>query len=361
MYGSIVSSRLAARSPKKGNVMKNLSAANPRRLIWITSWLLTLICGAAITGVAQRGGVSTNNPIPFGQGHMLYGDLKIAGANTSDDLTYQVILYAGPNVIQRQTVSSNGRFRFMGIPNGEYTIAVEYDGREVYKDRFRLAENQVTDVRKDIQLAMRVTPTPPPPKIPSLYDRTAANQSLFDQAKAATDKKNFQEAQRLLEQVVASDDKDFVAWAELGTTLFRQEKYSEAEKSYQKSLAAKPDFLAVLVNYGKLQLQQKQPEKAVELLTKAIEVDPKSAEAQHYLGEAYLQAKKGSKAVVHLNEALKLDPIGKAEIHLRLGTLYNAAGLKDRAAAEYEQFLAKKPDYPEKDKLQQYISQNKKP
>lgn len=330
------------------------------RSMFAVLWLALLIACLSADAAAQRGGVSTNNPIPFGQGHMLFGDLKIAGASTSDDLTYQVVLYAGPNVVQRQTVSSNGRFRFMGIPNGEYSIVVEYDDREVYRDRFRIAENQNTDVRKDIQLAMRVTPAPPATNT-GLYNRTAPNQSLFDQAKAATEKKNFAEAQKLLELVVANDAKDFVAWADLGTTLFRQEKYSEAEKAYQKSLAAKPDFLAVLVNYGKLQLQQKQPEKAVELLTKAIEVDPKSAEAQHYLGEAYLQAKKGSKAVVHLNEALKLDPNGKADIHLRLATLYNAAGLKDRAAVEYEQFLAKRPDYAEKDKLQQYISQNKKP
>ena len=40
--------------------------------------------------------------------------------------------------------------------------------------------------------------------------------------------------------------------------------------------------------------------------------------------------------------------------------LYNAAGYRDRAAAEYEQFLAKKPDYPEKEKLQKYIRENKK-
>jgi hypothetical protein len=37
------------------------------------------------------------------------------------------------------------------------------------------------------------------------------------------------------------------------------------------------------------------------------------------------------------------------------------AGLKDKAVAEYEQFLAKKPDYPEKEKIQQFIRENKKP
>jgi len=71
--------------------------------------------------------------------------------------------------------------------------------------------------------------------------------------------------------------------------------------------------------------------------------------------------KKGSVAVNYLNEALKLDPIGMADAHLRLATLYNAVGWKDKAAAEYEQFLKKKPDFADRKKLEQYIAANKKP
>ena len=37
-----------------------------------------------------------------------------------------------------------------------------------------------------------------------------------------------------------------------------------------------------------------------------------------------------------------------ADAHLRLAMLYNGAGMKDKAAAEYEQFLKKKPNYPER-------------
>jgi Tfp pilus assembly protein PilF len=75
------------------------------------------------------------------------------------------------------------------------------------------------------------------------------------------------------------------------------------------------------------------------------------------LGEAYLQIKKGSKAVPYLTEAAKL---GKADAHLRLATLYNAVGLKDKAALEYEEFLKKRPDYKDRKALEQYISENKK-
>ena len=323
-------------------------------------WLVLLIFCLGINVAAQRGGGSTSSPIPFGDGHMLYGDLKIAGAGPDDTTTFQIVLYAGVNAVQRQPISKDGRFRFMGIPNGEYALVVEYEGREVYRDPFRLAERQRTDIRKDITLEMRGAPTAPP-RNTGLYNRSAANQALLDRARTASDNKKPSEATKLLEQIVANDPKDFVAWAELGSILFREEKYSDADKAYLRALEGKPDFLVVLINLGKVRIAQKNLDGAVESLTKATELDPKSADAHHYLGEAYLQGKKGSKAVVHLNEALKLDPSGKADIHLRLAALYNAAGLKDRAAAEYQQFLTKKPDYSDKAKLQEYINQNKKP
>lgn len=333
-----------------------------RRSTAASLWLALIVACFSISASAQRGGGTTSSPIPFGDGHMIFGDLKIVGSGAeAEAATFQVVLYAGVNIVQRQPVSKDGRFRFMGIPNGEYALAVEYDGREVYRDPFRLAERQKTDIRKDITLEMRFTPTSDAPRSTGLYQRSPANQALLDRARKATEHDNLTEARKLLEQIVGNDPEDFVSWAELGSILFREGKYSDADKAYQRALAGKPDFLVVLVNLGKVRIAQKNFDGAIESLTKAVEVDPKSADAHHYLGEAYLQTKKGSKAVVHFTEALKLDPTGKAEVHLRLGVLYNAAGMKDRAASEYQQFLTKRPDYAEKAKLQEYINQNQKP
>lgn len=58
----------------------------------------------------------------------------------------------------------------------------------------------------------------------------------------------------------------------------------------------------------------------------------------------------------YLNEAAQL---GRVEAHLDLAWLYNAAGMKDKAAAEYEAFIKKKPDFPDRRKLEQYIRVNK--
>jgi len=140
-----------------------------------------------------------------------------------------------------------------------------------------------------------------------------------------------------------------------------QTNFAEAESAYLHATEANPAFFLSFFNLGKLRMAQKKFETAVEPLIQAVKIKPESPEANYLLGEAYLQIKKGSKAVVYLYEALKLDPIGKAEAHLRLAALYNGAGMKDKAAAEYEQFLKKKPDYPERKRLEQYIAQNKKP
>ena len=49
-----------------------------------------------------------------------------------------------------------------------------------------------------------------------------------------------------------------------------------------------------------------------------------------------------------------------AEVHLRLALLYNGAGMKDKAAVEYEEFLRKRPDCADRKKLEKYIAENKR-
>jgi Tfp pilus assembly protein PilF len=327
--------------------------------------LLAILLTSSYEGFAQRGrGV---NPSEGGNGkaQMLFGDLKIDDSqmNGIRPQSYVVVLYITRGLaIGRQTVPNNGRYRFMDVPNGEYDLVVEVEGQEVARVHIVIHEQYVTDVRHDIALEWKANSSPKVTSIgvTDVYQRTAANQSLYDKSLDSARKNNPDESIVLLQQLVQSDPKDYIAWTDLGTAQFKKTKYDEAEKAYTKALEAKPSFIVALMNFGKLRLAQKNFEGAVEVFTRAVTEQPHSADANHYLGESYLQVKKGSKAVVYLNKALELDPTGKADIHLRLATLYNGANMKDKAALEYEKFLAKKPDYPDKKKLEQYISENKK-
>ena len=157
-----------------------------------------------------------------------------------------------------------------------------------------------------------------------------------------------------------ADPKDFEAWTELGTTLFAQNNQGEAEKAFKRALEEHPSYPPAMTNLGKLNYEQKNYDAAIKVLSELVAAHPESADGRRFLGESYLRIKKGSLAVAQLEEAARLDPAGQAEALLSLASLYDAAGLKDRAAGEYEKFLAIKPDYAEKKKLEKYIKDNKK-
>jgi tetratricopeptide (TPR) repeat protein len=300
--------------------------------------------------------------------NLLFGDFNIEGIEAKGQShTFYVVLYTRTGqFVSRQAVTPGGRYRFHSIANGEYLIAVEADGTEVTRISILIQELRRTDVRQDISLKWRdeftakKSPAAGTISAEEAYNRTPENQQRYEKAATALEKKDQDQAVSLFREVVNSDPKDYISLTQLGSALFLKKQYDEAGQAYKSALELKPSFLPALMNMGKLQMAQKNMDGAVETFTRAVTQHPKSAAANFFLGEAYLQIKKGSKAVGYLYEAIRLDPVGHAEAHLRLATLYNAAGLKDKAVVEYEQFLAKVPDHPSRKTLEKYIKENKK-
>lgn len=299
--------------------------------------------------------------------NILFGDFKIdeSRATGITPISFDLILYTtGGSVVGRQSVTNNGRYRFMNIRNGEYYLVVEMENSEVARLSVTVASPSKTDIRQDIFLEWRPDSVDKKSgKVGTIsaadyYERAPANKRIFEQAAEATDKKKYDQALLLLRRIVTSDPSDFQAWTELGTNYLLQSNATEAEKAYLRAIQERPAFVLALLNLGRLRIMEKKYEGAIEPLDAAVRIQPGSANANYFLGEAYLYLKKGSKAVVYLYEALKLDPIGMASAHLRLAALYNGAGLKEKAAIEYQEFLKKKPDYPDRKKLEQYIVQN---
>jgi tetratricopeptide (TPR) repeat protein len=277
-----------------------------------------------------------------------------------------VILYTkGDQVYARQRISPNGRYRFMDVFDGDYYIVIEAENKEVARVSLFISTTSPTELKQDIALEWRSTGFRTRGSgvvsVADAYNRSSANKSLYQKSAKEIESKSYPQAIATLLGLVAADPRDFPAWSDLGMLYFIQKDYEAAENSYASALKAKPDYFRALLSQGRVQLARKNYTGAIESLEAAVKVEPKSASANFFLGEAYLQVKKGSKAVGYLNEALSLDPVGMAEAHLRLAALYNGAGMKDKAAVEYEEFLKTKPDYPDRKKLEEYISANKKP
>jgi tetratricopeptide (TPR) repeat protein len=314
--------------------------------------------------LAQRTtGTSTNGTK---RGFIVYGDVKVDEPQGAEPgpAVLDVILYTNGNqVYARQRVTPNGRYRFLDVFDGDYYLVVEFENKEVARAQIFISTTSPVENKQDISLEWRANSIRNAGGVVSaadLYNRTGPNKSLYRKSSEEIQSKKYEDAIATLLPLVAADSQDFPAWSDLGMLYFIKKDYEAAQNSYASALKAKPDYFPALLSLGRVQMARKDFEHAIESLEAALKLDPKSASANYFLGEAYLQLKKGSKAVVYLNQAISLDPIGMADAHLRLAALYNGAGMKEKAAAEYEQFLKKKPDYPDKAKLEKYIADNKK-
>ena len=308
----------------------------------------------------QRGGERS------GGNNIVYGDVKVhEGATTgSKPLTLDILLYTeAGELVFRQTVSSNGRYRFTNLTEGRFQIAVELENSEVARFKIDLSSPLKREVRQDIEFQVNETKpnTAGVINVADAYNRSEQAANAYRKATESVEKKSYDQAIAQFRKIVQDDPNDFPAWAELGRLYFIQKNFDEAENAYLEALKRRPDYQLALISLGRLRIVQKHFDGAIEVLSQAVKLQPPSAQANFFLGEAYLQIKKGSLAVGYLNEAIRLDPSGMADAHLRLGALYNAVGLKDKAATEYEEFLKQRPDDPEKENLRAYITAYKKP
>ena len=301
-------------------------------------------------------------------GKALYGDVSVEGEqlNNGKPVKVDLTLYTeSRTVFEHNTVSGNSRYSFNNVPQGLYELVAEVDGVEVARVRVDLRSPLVSDFKQDLTFAWTATgprsSKADPVSAADQYQRSSANAALFTKADGAMNTRDYEGAAKLLQKMLANDPKDFQAWTQLGTVHLLQSKYADAENDYLRAIDLHTDYFLALLNLGRAEIGLQRYDVAADVLNRAVKLKPKSADANYLLGESYLQLKKGSLAVPFLNEALRLDPKGMAEVRLRLALLYNAAGMKDKAAAQYEEFLKQRPDYQDRKQLEEYISTNKKP
>ena len=319
--------------------------------------------------IIALGAAATQRRTASGQvgGHKLFGDLRVDESKVSEavPLSYDVLLYSmAGNMLQRISIPNRGRYQFLGLADGQYDVVVEVESKVVARVRVLVSSPFRTDFRQDIELEWR-SPGDNFKKTSAIsaddfYKRTPANEKLFREGLKEKADRKYDQAANDLRRIVATDSYDFQAWAELANVHFLERNFDEAENEYLHAIDARPGFFLALFNLGRLEIVVKKYDVAAEALLKAVKSKPESPDANYFLGDAYLRIKKGSLAVGYLNEALRLDPDGMAEVHLQLAMLYRAASLRDKAAAEYEEFLKKRPDYRDRKKLEQYIAESKK-
>jgi Flp pilus assembly protein TadD len=292
----------------------------------------------------------------------VYGRITVLASESVAKFPKITITYANRSQSPTHvTVGRSGSYCFPITGGVGGTLIIDINGIEV-------ARRDVPDFgpaqkREDFQVSVPGSaPTVAPPGVVSSkfsYPPNDKTVELYRTAVRAEEEKDLKAAIVSMRQVVAIDPNDFIAWAHLGTLHFKTGQLQDADAAYRKALALREDYTPAWINVGKLRIAQKQLEAAIEIFKHAAALEPDDARIFRFLGETYLRNKQGTLGAQALNHAIRLDPIGQAECHLQLAHLFELAKANDLAVKEYQKFLEKVPDHPDRKKLEKFISENK--
>jgi protein O-GlcNAc transferase len=164
---------------------------------------------------------------------------------------------------------------------------------------------------------------------------------LYSQAQAAQKAGNPAEAERLYRQILT-----LAALPEmlvnLGNLLGQQGRHNEAMASYDKALAARPDFFEALFNRGNLLLELKRPEEALASYERVLAIRQDFPSAWNNRGTALRGLQRLQEALASFEQATLLAPGHVNALTNRAIALLDLKRLKDALAAT-ERALAVQP------------------
>src|SRR5690349_8686893 len=158
-------------------------------------------------------------------------------------------------------------------------------------------------------------------------------------AEAALDKKNYAEAQALLQKVTASHPDNYRAWFDLGYAYTATKQREQAIEAYRNSVKANPQVFESNLNLGIL-LGGSDSAEAEKYLRAATQLEPTAkVDEGHYRAwlslAKVLQTSKPEEAIKAFGEAARLAS-KEAEPHLGAGALLEKENNLSAAEKEYQ-------------------------
>jgi tetratricopeptide (TPR) repeat protein len=158
-------------------------------------------------------------------------------------------------------------------------------------------------------------------------DNTAYQYTL---AAAKVGKRQFEAAQRILEQLVDKQRGDPQLQYALGSILYLEGHLPEAATHLRESLRLQPEQLASHYYLALVIRDQGNDAEAITMLEKLIERFPDHAASSEALGGLLMSAQRFEEAERHLRNAIRLNP-KSMKANYQLGLLLARSGRKDEA------------------------------
>jgi Flp pilus assembly protein TadD len=133
---------------------------------------------------------------------------------------------------------------------------------------------------------------------------------------------------------------------EQGLSQFRDNKFDEAEKTFQKVTEMVPNHPMGWINLGSVEYRLGKLDEAEKSLRKAVHLDPEVAQTWLTLGIVAYNKDEPEAALAALSQATYLDS-NNARAHMYLGVCMRKRGWLDAAEDELRKAVELDPSYPE--------------
>ena len=153
---------------------------------------------------------------------------------------------------------------------------------------------------------------------------------LYDAAKAAFERGNFQTSIELLKKVVADEPKHKTAWMDLGRAYMVLRQTDNAIDAFKKQAELDPYDEYAYDSLGWAYTTQRKYDDAATAFNKGIEINPLSQYAHAALGGMYQESHQYEKAVPELEKAVSLKQ-NDAGLQINLGDAYLNLGQDEKA------------------------------
>jgi tetratricopeptide (TPR) repeat protein len=244
----------------------------------------------------------------------------------------------GPDIV----TDKKGRWAYLGLGNGEWSIDVAAPGYLVEKTSVQLSE-----LYRLPPMVIRLERAPeaaPPPQAVVPRDTSAEVIASVERGNQLLEQKNYAAARTEYEKALAAVPDNPVILRGIAQTWYGEKKIDEAIATLKRVVeldpadAAGPLLLAslllekgnleeaktvlarlppesikdpaVYVNFGVLLLNQKRPAEAWGYFDQAVRIAPSDADSYFYRGLTALQLKKKAEAKADLEKYLELAPTG---------------------------------------------------
>jgi tetratricopeptide (TPR) repeat protein len=231
--------------------------------------------------------------------------------------------------------------------NSELALSLAPDCTACYESLAQIAERQQNTEKALSYLVTAKQREPENPEVLFEFGKVCLERNLLDDAVPALEKAvalkpdqdsyvyvlasasvargNLPKAASLFAQLLQKNPRDAVLNYSIGAVYYLQTKYSEAESSLKRSLAAQPDQVAASYYLALTYDALGDEDQAVPVFRDLLKRHPQHAPSYVKLGGILLRKHQYDEAQQDLERAVSLDP-GSVEAHYQLGTLLRRLG-----------------------------------